>query len=203
MASDLASAYTPQNPIVQLSATRLTGADLVVMDLNPSRLVLTRSFDSHWGWQPERAISPLLPENLQPAHDLALAIADAVRLEAGAQFAVATGTGPVSMPFVPGITRLADTASLAFFNPIGVMDISGAELLRLDQGLRTSNNGLQCALCPSVDAGKIDGARSYRLAIAAIDVQPFAQATKCTDRTFRMTDLQVSEALEHFLVPAA
>jgi hypothetical protein len=201
VAADMASAYNPQNPIVQLSATRLTGADLVVMDLNSPRLVLTRSFDSRWGWQPERTISPLLPASLQTAHDLALAIADAVRLEAGAQFAVATGTGPVSMPFVPGITRLADTASLAFFNPIGVMDVSGVELLNLDQRLRSSTNAAMCGLCPSVDPGKIDGARSYRLAIAATDVQPFAQATKSADRTFRMTNLQVSEALERFLVP--
>jgi hypothetical protein len=213
VASDLASAYTPQNPIVQLSATRLTGADLVVMELNPPRLVLTRSFDSRWGWQSERAMSPLLPANLEAGHRLAFAVAEAIRLEAGAQFAVVTVTAPgtaptpLSAPFVPGITRLADTASLAFFNPIGVMDVSGAQLLKLYfermRSVRNSTNEVKVALCPSVETGKIDSARSYRLAIAATDVQPFAQVTKSADRTFRMTDLQVSDALERFLVPAA
>jgi hypothetical protein len=130
-------------------------------------------------------------------------MAEAIRQEAGADFVFATSIGPVSSDaFVSGTTRLADLTALLFYEPIGVMDLSGAELLADDRALQTASNHNQWSrLHPSLEPGKIDPARRYQVAVSAEAVSAFAAGTKTAPRSFRMTDLQAGEAIERFLVP--
>lgn len=203
VASDRASAYAPRDPVVQMGATKFLGADLMVMDLKQGSLVLARSFDNRWRWDTERETSPLLPAGLLSRDNLAVAMAEAIRQEAGADFVFATSIGPVSSDaFVSGTTRLADLTALLFYEPIGVMDLSGAELLADDRALQTASNHNQWSrLHPSLEPGKIDPARRYQVAVSAEAVSAFAAGTKTAPRSFRMTDLQAGEAIERFLVP--
>jgi dienelactone hydrolase len=201
VASDNPAAYAPGNLIAALGGRAFIGADLVIMDVGQPRLVATRRFDSHWHWNTDRAASPLLPSTLLSHAALARRTAEAIRLAAGADFAVAAPVGPASLDaFVSGTTRLADVLGFYYYEPISVFDVSGAELEEMNRRLSAANSGEQAMrFQPSLE--KIDPRRSYRVAISAAHVSPFAGSTQTAPRSFRMTDLQVSEALERFLVP--
>jgi predicted esterase len=199
VASDRAAAYETQDPVPQIGARKFVGADLVVLDLKQPGLVLARSFDSRWRWDAKRAASPLLPGSLLSENAAAIAIADAVRRQAGADFALAT-LSPES--FTPGITRLSDVVAFHYYEPIGIMDISGAEILEADGLLKAASNHERWSrLQPAPEPGRIDPARRYRVALSGGAVGAYDVGTKTAPRSFRMTDLQAGEALERFLIP--
>jgi len=201
VASEAPAAYAPGNPITAIGARSFLGADLLVMDAAQPRLVAARSFDSRWRWNPDRAASPLLPATMVSHGMLADRMAEAIRLAAGADFAVAAPIGPAaSDAFVSGITRLGDLLPLFHYEPVSLFDVSGAELQEMDRRLSAANsNGGSLRFQPRLE--KIDPGRVYRVAIAATHVSPFASSTRTAPRSFRVTELQASEALEHFLIP--
>jgi hypothetical protein len=202
VACDAASAYTPRNPVVQLGARRFIGADLIVMDATQPTLVLTRSFNSRWRWDAGRTGSPLLPAALGTHKEAALRIAESIRREAGADYAYALSGGPASSEaFAIGTTRLADLLPVVYYQPLGVMDLTGAELLGADQKLQKAEAGSRAGwLHPAVDAAKIEPGRVYRVAVSAGDLSNLAATARIAPRSFRMTDLLESEALERFFI---
>jgi hypothetical protein len=198
VAAEDPAGYGLENSIVQNAARRFIGADLLIMDAVQPLLVASRSFDSRWHWNTERATSPLLSASLLSHESLAVGMAEAIRLAAGADFAVAAPLGPAHTDaFVSGTTRLADLLPIYYHEPIGLFDVSGAELLDMDRSLQGSGGEPSIRFQPSL--GKILPHRTYRVAIAAGQVSPFASLTKAGPRSFRVTDLQAAEAFQRFL----
>jgi hypothetical protein len=200
VASEAPAAYAAGNLITTVGARTFIGADLVVMDVGQPRLALARSFDSRWHWSPDRAVSPLLPPGLVSHAALATRMAEAVRLAAGADFAVAAPAGlPASDAFVNGTTRLGDLLLLLYNEPIGLFDVSGVELKEMDRRLTGANhNGSSLRFQPAIE--RVDPIRSYRVAISASQVSRFASMTQSAPRSFRVTEMQASEAIERFLI---
>ncbi|MGD0259711.1 MAG: hypothetical protein ABSD29_07775 [Verrucomicrobiota bacterium] len=196
VASDLAAFYQGAR-----GDTIVTGADLLVFDLEQSRLVVARSFDSRWRWDSARATSPLMPAGMLSGHDLNVALAKALRRGTGADFVfqqIGTNTSPA---FMLGTTRLADVTPLCFYQPIGLLDLSGTELIEAEQRRKAaSKEEWPCPLYPPLEPGKIEPGRNYRVAVSADDVRSLATTFKITTPSFRMTDLETSEVLERFLL---
>jgi dienelactone hydrolase len=193
------AAYSPSNPITVRSARTFIGADLVIMASTGNTLVAARSFDSRWHWSPDRAASPLLPSSLVTHTALATGIAEALRIAAGADFAVAVSGGRGEAPaFVPGITRLSDRTLFSYREPVAVLDVSGTELRDMNDRLETApSNEASIRLQPSPSNLVAD--RQYRIAVSAQHAGRFASIARTASKTFRVTDLQSREALERFL----
>ncbi|MFO1475790.1 MAG: hypothetical protein U1F98_03955 [Verrucomicrobiota bacterium] len=197
VASPDAAAYAVSNPVVQTCGRAFVGADLLVMDIQPGKLVATGSFDSRWQWNSNRSRSALLPDSATGTHQLEIAAAEAVRRAAGADFALAAPASPALAGFTPGTTRVADLQALAYYEPVGVMDISGAELLAADAKLKAG--GMRWARLQP-EATNVDPARTYRVALSGQAVGAYDVITKSSPASFRMTPLLASEAWERFLL---
>jgi len=200
VASEEAAAYAAGNLVAAAGARTFIGADLMVIAVGQPRLMAARSFDSRWHWNPDRAASPLLPAALVSHGALAARLAEAVRLAAGANYAIAARIGAESADaFVSGTTRLADLLPFAYNDPICLFDVSGAELQQMDRRLTPANrDGHALRFQPA--PGRIDPAASYRVAISSAHVSRFASLTHSAPKTFRVTDLQAREAIERFLL---
>lgn len=209
VASDDARAYAAGSPVVALTAMQphgrtWVGTDLVIADATEMTLVATRSFDRHWQWVRNRENSPLLPEALRSHRAFGAAVAESVRRAAAADFALASSEGLPDVPaIVPGVTRTVDVLPLRYFEPVGIMDLTGAELLTLRAALdRTSiltNEDGWVRVHPQPDATAIEPAQVYRVALPVYLVWTVGRAARIAPRTYRETDLQVADALERFL----
>jgi hypothetical protein len=196
VASDLAAFYHGAR-----GASIVTGADLLVFDLTQDRLVVARSFDSRWHWDASRATSPLVPATLLSRHEADVAVARALRRATGADFVFARIATNLSPTFVLGTTRLSDAIPFCFYQPIGLLDMSGTELLEAEQRRKAdAKEEWPCPLYPSLDPAKIEPGRRYRVAVSADDTWSFAHTFKITSSSFRMTDLEASDVLERFLL---
>ena len=178
------------------------GADLLVMDASGPRLVATRSFDSRWHWSHARESSPLLPATLKNHRDCSQAIGEAIRRTAGADLAIiGSFDPPTNAPTTPGTTRVADVAAGFYYVPIGVCEMTGAEITEVGDLFKAAQ-GPPLLFCPSpsVKVAGLKPQRTYRVALPSDLLWQFSQTAKMAPRNYRHTDLQVADAVERFLV---
>jgi hypothetical protein len=190
VAADTAQAYTGGGNIAQ------RGADFVALDLAQAAVEVARSFDSRWRWDPTRAKSPLLPSNLIGNNALGIAVAKALWKGSGADFLftfISTNTTPVA---VSGTTRWADGLAFAYYQPLGFVDLSGAELLEAEHRRKAeAKSEYQTPLYPAFDAAKIHPDRRYRVAVSQDELYLMAQTFKLTTSSLQITDLDPIDIL--------
>lgn len=177
------------------------GADLIVRDATASTLVAARCFDSRWHWTPERAHSPLVPASLKTQRDFSMAVAEAIRRAAGADLAMVGSYGmPADAPIAPGVTRVSDVIPLFYYKPIGIAEMSGAELAEVT-GCFAAAGDPPMLLCPTreVEAAGVQPDRIYRVAFSADFAWRLGKTAHMAPRNYRHTDLLVADALERFL----
>ncbi|MFA5057507.1 MAG: hypothetical protein WC485_05295, partial [Opitutaceae bacterium] len=182
-------------------AGTVCGADLLVMHATASTLVAARSFDSRWHWTPGRENSPLVPASLKTHHDYSMAVGAAVRRAADADFAIVGAYAPFDqVPVIAGITRISDVTLLFYYAPIGVAEMSGAEIMEATRRIAAAGDP-PLLVCPSprVKTGGIEAARTYRVAFPTDALWRFSAAAKMAPRDSWQTDRLVSDALERFL----
>lgn len=202
VASDDPATYGPGAAIPQvMSGLGIVGAavgmDLLVMDATAPTLVAARSFDSRWRWNDGRADSPLLPARLAQHRQVTNALGEAVRQAAGADFALVSPTGLPELPAIEaGITRVADVTPLYFHEPIGILTLTGREVLELAGQF---GDHLEARWVPLPDTA-IDPERDYRVAAMSGAVWGFARVAQRAPR-YRQTDCMVADAIERWLVP--
>ncbi|MBI5383022.1 MAG: carbohydrate binding domain-containing protein [Opitutae bacterium] len=205
VATEDPAGYAPNATVTLLGARFPIGADLIIASATSSTLVAARSFDSHWQWTPGRARSPLLPATLQTHGALALARAEAIRRAIAADFAIATPTYPnlsTAACQTPGSTRVADINLFHYYEPIGIMELSGSELLAADRLLKAAaTNSMWTCLHPQLDSSQIHATRLYRVALPISAIWSYCEQTRTAPRSYRQTELEMSEVLERFLIP--
>jgi hypothetical protein len=178
-------------------------ADLLVMDATASTVVAARSFDSRWRWSTLRNASPLVPASINTPTGFAIALGVALRQAAGADIgmteSLATPYGAVA---VPGVARVSDLASLYYFSPVGIAEMSGTELADAARSF-AAGGGSSLTLCTrsEINASELKADGVYRVAFPASLLWRFSATVKMAPRNYRCTDLSVDEVLERFLVP--
>jgi len=102
---------------------------------------------------------------------------------------------------VPGITRVADLSPLFYFSPIGLAEMSGAELAEAAKRFGTGG-GSPLILCTSAEikASALRSDSMYRVAFPTSLLWRFSAEAKMAPRNFEYTDLSVDEALARGLV---
>jgi hypothetical protein len=176
-------------------------ADLLVMDATAPMLVAARSFDSRWRWTSNRKDSPLFPASIKTPVDLAIAVGAAIRRAAGADLGMAGVYGPpTGAPIVPGVTRVANVLPLFYFCPVGVAEMSGAELAEAARRFATAGgSSLMFCRTSEIKASELKPDSIYRVAFPTDLIWRFSEVAKMAPRNYRHTDLGVAEALERFL----
>ena len=177
------------------------GADLLVMDATAPTLVAARSFDSRWRWTADREDSPLVPASIKTHADFVTAMGVAIRRAAGADLGMAgVYAAPDEAPFVPGTTRVSDVMPLFYFSPVGVADMSGAELAEAARRFAAvGGSSLMFCKASEIKASGLKPDAIYRVAFPTDLLWRFSEVAKMAPRNCRHTDLGVAEALERFL----
>jgi hypothetical protein len=172
-------------------------ADLLVMSVKARALVADRGFDSRWRWAGGRESSPLVPAGLGKAMDLAIAVGEAVRRAAAADY-VLVGTGGSAAPVAvtPGVTRVCDIVPLYSNLPIGMFEVTGAELLGIARSAAAKDSNL---LIPGLDPANIRPAANYRVALPVNVLWAFSAAVQPAPARYWMTGLDAGETVGRFL----
>jgi hypothetical protein len=202
VASDDPSVYAANSAIPALNSGVVSyrnanafGADLVVMPAGLSTLVATRSFDSRWHWIPGREASPLLPASVVPPAEFKEAFDEAVRRAAAADYALITSEGPTDPMVTQGVTRICDIVPLFRNLPVGMFEVSGAELTVIAAKVADPKSKL---MLPGFDASQVAADRRYRVAIPVDALWRFSAAVQPPPRDYWMTGLDAGDAVERF-----
>lgn len=108
--------------------------------------------------------------------------------------------GPTEAPIVPGTTRVSDVLPLFYFCPIGVAEMTGAELAEAARRFAaTGGNRLFFGRTSEMKASDLKPSAIYRVAFSTDLIWRFSEIAKMAPRNYRHTDLGVAEALERFL----
>jgi len=172
-------------------------ADLLVMSTKARAVVADRSFDSRWRWIGGRESSPLVPAGLGKARDLSIAVGEAVRRAAAADYAL-VGTGGAAAPVrvTRGVTRVCDVVPFYSNLPIGMFEVTGGELLAIARSAASKDSNL---LIPGFDSARIRPAASYRVALPVNVLWAFGAAVQPAPARYWMTGLDAGDAVERFL----
>ena len=188
------SAYEPGFVIPELMA-RPIGADAIVTLVSTPRLVMTRSFDTRWRWSKAESEPPIDPA-IDTRAQLESSIAGATRQLVQADFALAGWRFPsASPPHLAGTTRLSDLMPLFYYEPIGVMQLNGKDLLAADRTLRQRNGP---RLVPAPDPSSVEPERSYSIAVIWEQLFAFGEITRLAPKHYRVDGRTVTDALERF-----
>lgn len=188
VASDSAAAYGADALVTRVLGTSATGADFALARVSEPVLLMTRSFDSRWGWL-SREASPLLPPAAADPATFARLLAEAVRRATQADFALALANGERGPSYAPSL-RLLDLTALFYYEPIAVMTLTGAELSQAEQALASRP---EARFQPA--PGRLDPQRSYRVAVTARQITPLVRATHLAPRQYTLTELELASAL--------
>lgn len=207
VASNDAGLYRADSPIpermaFQVSATLNNGVapgyDCLVLGVDDGAFIAARSFDHEWNLNPRDSHEPIIASSVATNADLSEALATAASAETSSDFGF-FGTPPEvdlsKSPFVPGVTRLEDYASTYLHEPVGVFNLSGAQLLEIQSKLEAAGQTLRPL--PTMD--NVDPDRSYTLAMSQINIWGFVGLTQMFPRDYRLTDTQLATAISrHF-----
>jgi pimeloyl-ACP methyl ester carboxylesterase len=133
LASESADFYRPGAFLPVLLAYS-AGIDLAIMNVSQVRIVAARSFGPDWKWSCAQAQSPLLPAAASTDAGWAALVAGILRDATKADFAVAVrpyeslGVKNPALCATKGITRYADMAAIYYYDPVYVLELTGAQL---------------------------------------------------------------------------
>lgn len=193
------AAYRPGTMILQLQEETPLGCDLLVLQDDPNRLVKVRHFDSRWRWltAPEKCNPIAAAEN--SFGQLAARTAEAMRIAAGADFAIQMVQAPPEQPAgVAGLTTWADFAALYQEAQIGIVQLTGDEIRALQQALEQSRSPFR--FYPQSEGGVIP-AKSYRVAMALSfnSMRQLAALLQRVPESLQLSDLTLGQAMQRML----
>jgi hypothetical protein len=192
VASNDLAAYRADALVPRLLGTFPTGIDFAATRVSTPTLVMARSFDSRWNWVSREGSATLPPADADAPH-FASMLAEAVRRASKADFALALHTGPNGpsyATYAPSV-RLMDLTALFYYEPIGVMTLTGAELATARLALAAKP---EIRLQPEPGA-HLDPKRNYRVAVTARQISPLVAATHLAPRRYTLTELDLASAL--------
>ncbi len=200
VAGSSADAYKPGAFIPELMANQMAGAvcgaDFVVMRTATPTLVCARGFDSRWNWVAPQRASELLPETAGAAAGMESLVADAVCRGADADVAIVDRSGRLACPdVVPGVTRKADVQSLYYFVPIGVGDLTGADLIALNEKLQHNADATLVVLGRGGRLPTLQPDRRYRVALPTDVLWSYSGLTRALPSDYRIIDTTMYDAL--------
>ncbi|MDB6095011.1 MAG: hypothetical protein JWM32_2573 [Verrucomicrobia bacterium] len=176
------------------------GADLLVMT-GKATVLCARSFDSKWQWSKDRDASPVLDSTLSSSLGFSAALGRAICRASGADLALVlaanSSLGPVG---VPGITRVSDLASFYANEPVGVMELAGTELLRMER-LMAKHPEVPLVLS-RIDAKPIEPDRRYQVALPVDVLWSFSALFNFAPSHYRLTEIDTAEAIGRYISPA-
>ncbi len=207
VASNKAETYAPGAFVPLLMAgggplsTTTFGADLLVMDATRPTVLAARSFDSRWNWIAGRDRSRVVPAVFKTHRDLAGGVGAAIRRAAGADFALVTPlASPAEDAIVPGTTRVCDVLPFYYFGKIGVLRVSGTELLQIAAATKANPSGT-LLFCPqgALDPAAVSPQRTYTVALTGAAAGALAPVLHPPPGTYRLTELSAGDAVGRFL----
>jgi hypothetical protein len=131
-----------------------------------------------------------LPTSVGGRPALSRALAETARRATGADFAFALETGDLGPAFATGSVRLADLTALLYYEPIGVMTLTGAELAAARLALASKP---EAHIQP--EPPQLDPKRTYRVAITARQISPIVAPTHLAPKRYELTQLDLASAL--------
>ena len=131
------------------------------------------------------------------ALEVSVAVGEAVRRAAGADFAL-VGTGGAASPYAvqAGVARVCDVVPFYTNLPVGMFEVTGAELLRIARSVAAKDSHL---LIPGFDPALVLPAASYRVALPVNVLWAFSGAVQPAPARYWMTGVDAGDAVEHFL----
>lgn len=192
VASHDLAAYRADALVPRLLGTFPTGVDFAATRVSTPTLVMARSFDSRWSWVSREGAAALPPADADAAQ-FASMLAESVRRASRADFALALHAGPNGpsyATYAPSV-RLTDLTALLYYEPIGVMTLTGAELATARLALAAKP---EMRFQPEPGA-RLDPKRKYRVAVTARQISPLVAATHLAPRQYTLTELELASAL--------
>lgn len=159
-----------------------------------------RRFDSRWRWADDRAASALVPEKLRTHSHLTEAMGAALRRGADAEVALVTLFGPADEAAVTaGVTRVSDVLPRYYQLPVGVMDLTGAELAEIARKAGPAREG-GLIIDRGAAAGRpFEKERVYRVALPVDLLWVFGGVAELAPGSYRQTDVLLGDAMERYL----
>jgi dienelactone hydrolase len=191
VASNQRAGYRADALVPRALGTWPTGVDFVLSRATEPVYSMARSFDSRWSWL-SREASPALPPAAAEVEAFSRLLAESVRRAAQADFALALAppNGPNAAFAHATSLRLSDLTAQLYYEPIGVMTLTGAELEAARRALATLP-GAQLQPEPQ----KLAPERDYRVALTARQISPLVGATHLAPKRYALTELDVASAL--------
>jgi hypothetical protein len=172
--------------------------DLLVMDSQAPTVVACRSFDSRWRWVPGRETSPVVPAAISGAGAFSLRVGESVRRSAAADFALVNLYGEPGRPVLDaGSTRVSDLLPFFLNQPVGMFEVSGAEVRSIAGIVAAKDSGL---LLEGPDPARVNPEGRYRVAMPVGVLWALAPRVKPAPRNYWLTGGDTGDAVERFLV---
>ncbi|MDQ8202938.1 hypothetical protein [Pelagicoccus sp. SDUM812003] len=173
------------------------GFGCLISKVEHATLVAGRSFDADWQWLPRNETEPVVAASIKSARDFKLEIEKALRVAMATDFSFAGETmvdGSSESPVLGGVTRLSDFANRFFYEPIGVMELDGVELLEMQSKLASKGQSFY----PKPSTSDVDPKSRYRVAVPEASLWILVPAAEHAPKDYRLTDMQLSTVVERF-----
>ena len=105
---------------------------------------------------------------------------------------------PQVPPVEVGVTRVSDLSPLFANDNVGVFEVSGAELLQMQEKASAAGSGI---LMPGFNGQQILRDRRYTVALPTGLLWPFSWVMKSAPKEYRIADIDMRDVIERFLDP--
>lgn len=194
-----ADSYIPAGMAFQLPMYEnpAPGYDCLVSEIETGAMIAARSFDSAWNWLPRSGSEQVIEDDAADLTAFINGVAQKMGSLVGSDYAFSsTFPNRTALMHKNGVTRINDFVSKYYYEPVGVIEVSGAELSRIQVGLRDSG----MALSSSSGEAEVDPDAVYTIAITPTSIWGFVNASGVTPTRYRLTDTVFSEVIESYLL---
>ena len=169
--------------------------DCLISKVDQGGIVVSKRFDSHWNWISRDQNDPLISSSIKTMLDFYVELSNSIRKASASDFSFVFNPDTDSeAPIQPGITRLSDLSSHFYYEPIGIITLKGADLIEIQAILKASGQ----IILPEPTTNNVMEYQSYKLAVNQLSIWNLVPATKVIARDYRLTDLQMQNAVQHF-----
>ena len=175
------------------------GADFVVMSAE-GRVSAARSFDNRWNWSADYAKSPILPAAAATKAGWSALQADLFRHATGADFGMAMKGYKSNWIYrnsfmaVAGVTRFADMALLNYQFRLFLVEVSGADLLRL-RGILAADADAPLCMSANFATADLKPEAQYTVTVDWDSLSPLSEQLHLLPQTVRATGIWESAAI--------
>lgn len=205
VASNNSKLYRAGSPIPELMtftfpfyASSTPGFDCLISLVDQPSIVTTRRFDSKWNWISSDTNKEIIADSIIENKNYYKALSNAVKLETSTDFAFVAkpeGYNVDGISFQSGVTQIKDLVAKYFYEPIGIITISGNELLEVQLKLKEN----ELSMYPEPIIKEIIPHKNYTLAVNQYSIWTLVEKTKHIFTNYRLTDTQLSDAITRFL----